>query len=834
MSENTENNEGQEKKEESLTEKKEEMKYSEPSGVKSLGNDRIGGFLITFGNSIEKDLQGEYFTKDTDINPDWFEKRPVLYHHGLDKRIKTDVVGIIDRLEKRAEGWWAEAQLILRNKYVDKIRQLVSDGALHWSSGTLPHLATIAPDGRIKAWPLVEGSLTPTPAEPRRTNINFIKSAFEGAGLKYFDLDSEKESENEENKEENIAGELKTKLSNSDKELHINITNNLPHVGYKGEPEGSAEGDSAQGQESEENTQETQENEEKQTVDHNKKENLMEEQLNSFVKRVAENKGFTINADNVADISGKIKAYLSEKIGSEDVDLTHLKLALGDQSFNEQINVWMKSYTKSDSIEDLADQFTSSDQGKNGKMKFSPAAGDASNNGAPLYIKDRALKLHYDKMGPADKAFYYDMRARLARAKSSSTWEPPAFFFESLHDGAQEYIDKHGINMATANEDNRRMDDVPLAVKAIDAIGQMKAKGMKSVVDNSDGAINYSTRQGFGDEWVPHFWQGELWTLVQGESDVASEFQVIDMPSNPYTLPLQGDDPEIYTAPETTNESQFTNTGPIPGEVIPTGNMSFEAHKLGARAYLSAEMEEDSIIQFIPNMRMQQLRSMQNGIDFVLLNADATDGANNIADWGRNQSSGNTDAYNAGGYDSNASKRRWQLGFDGVLHRPLVDNTAQKLDAGNQFPTFERLRKMIGMIDDRYMNMANDMVMFVDPGTHHSMKSIEKLLDAQTYTNQFTNQVTSFDGVRIKVTYQLGKGDEDGYINATTANNTQGRALLVYKPYYKMGFRRQLQTWIKYDEVYDAYQAGHWIRIAFLRRDWPVRESCALMYNIKI
>jgi hypothetical protein len=67
---------------------------------------------------------------------------------------------------------------------VRAVQRLVEQGRLNWSSGSLPHLVEVAADGRIKRWPIVEGSLTPAPAEPRRTDARTIKSAYEAAGLR--------------------------------------------------------------------------------------------------------------------------------------------------------------------------------------------------------------------------------------------------------------------------------------------------------------------------------------------------------------------------------------------------------------------------------------------------------------------------------------------------------------------------------------------------------------------------------------------------------------------------------------------------------------------------
>lgn len=155
------------------------------SAVKSVGDDRIGGYLVRWGSPNEKDLQREYFTKNTNFELDWFETRPLLYHHGLDKTLKSTKIGTIDTIKLDDVGMWAEAQLDLRNRYVNAIRSLVKNGVLQWSSGAMSHLVETEPDGWIKTWPMPEGSTTPTPAEPRRDTLISIKSL---ASLPMLDL----------------------------------------------------------------------------------------------------------------------------------------------------------------------------------------------------------------------------------------------------------------------------------------------------------------------------------------------------------------------------------------------------------------------------------------------------------------------------------------------------------------------------------------------------------------------------------------------------------------------------------------------------------------------
>ncbi|MBW4439376.1 MAG: phage major capsid protein [Pleurocapsa minor GSE-CHR-MK-17-07R] len=151
--------------------------------LKTMGGGRIGGYLIVWGAHDQRDLHGEYFTPETELALDWYARRPVLYQHGLDEAVKTSVIGAIDTLATDDTGVWAEAQLDLRHTYARAVLGLIDRGALGWSSGSLAHLVDVAEDGHIRRWPVVEGSLTPTPAEPRRTDVRTVKMAFDALGL---------------------------------------------------------------------------------------------------------------------------------------------------------------------------------------------------------------------------------------------------------------------------------------------------------------------------------------------------------------------------------------------------------------------------------------------------------------------------------------------------------------------------------------------------------------------------------------------------------------------------------------------------------------------------
>lgn len=153
--------------------------------IKSSGKDHIEGLAIPFS----MDLDGESFSADTDFCLDWFgpSGRPLIYDHGMDPAMKTNVIGRQVEYEVRDEGVWARSQLELAAKYRKAIDQLVEQEALGYSSGSIPHLATPR-GGAIKRWPWVELSLTPLPAA-LGTQVYAVKSVTAIEHLRAVDID---------------------------------------------------------------------------------------------------------------------------------------------------------------------------------------------------------------------------------------------------------------------------------------------------------------------------------------------------------------------------------------------------------------------------------------------------------------------------------------------------------------------------------------------------------------------------------------------------------------------------------------------------------------------
>lgn len=121
---------------------------------------------IPFGGPFKggKDFDGEYFSPETDVKPDWFPTRPVLWHHAQDEILKDTVLGTEDDLTKETDGWWATMWLDRSNRYWAEVSAMLAAGKAYGSSGALGHLVQKAKDGHILVWPHIEQTITPTPA----------------------------------------------------------------------------------------------------------------------------------------------------------------------------------------------------------------------------------------------------------------------------------------------------------------------------------------------------------------------------------------------------------------------------------------------------------------------------------------------------------------------------------------------------------------------------------------------------------------------------------------------------------------------------------------------
>jgi HK97 family phage major capsid protein len=156
--------------------------------IKSLAKTdselRVGNYMILFGDEKHKDLEGEWFTPETEVESD-YTRTGTLYEdfeHGLGKAIdgvgpdQEDILGRVDWATMKADnlGIWVERVLNRRNKYVQFLEPLIDAGLMGSSSQAVPGKIEKKSNGEIVKWPLRRDSMTVMPAEPRMMTENVV------------------------------------------------------------------------------------------------------------------------------------------------------------------------------------------------------------------------------------------------------------------------------------------------------------------------------------------------------------------------------------------------------------------------------------------------------------------------------------------------------------------------------------------------------------------------------------------------------------------------------------------------------------------------------------
>ena len=149
------------------------------------------GVILDKEDTEQRDLYGEYFTKSTYFGRKKGDGVDAMFHHGhpllsgsgggaqyiVPQKLYDFFRGLANHqfthpvktaLDEDAGILAATLILNMRNEYEKWVGEQARKGLLSWSSGSAWHMADIDHNtGRIKRWPIVEFSLTPTPAEPR-------------------------------------------------------------------------------------------------------------------------------------------------------------------------------------------------------------------------------------------------------------------------------------------------------------------------------------------------------------------------------------------------------------------------------------------------------------------------------------------------------------------------------------------------------------------------------------------------------------------------------------------------------------------------------------------
>ncbi len=321
-----------------------------------------------------------------------------------------------------------------------------------------------------------------------------------------------------------------------------------------------------------------------------------------------------------------------------------------------------------------------------------------------------------------------------------------------------------------------------------------------------------SVTVGGGDELVPTSEASQLWNDVNLETMVASLFSRITMPTTPFDIPLQLGDVNWYPGSENISAKSTSLT---------TAKQTLTAHELVAEVPWSLTLEEDAVIAMLPEVRRTLVRNAAEVIDDVLLNGDtsATNGINSDGATITNTTPG---------------KAHWLVGFDGLLHLPLIDNTSQanNLNGSVTAATYNQALKLLG----KYGVRNNEAVFITDVNTYLSsltldeVETVDKLGPAATI---LTGQLGVVYGHPLIVSEQMRLADTDGKVTDGSTGTT-GRILAVNRSQWRVGFRRELSIETERDIQKRQNVMVVSMRIALSERSGSrsTATHTALQYNV--
>jgi HK97 family phage major capsid protein len=386
---------------------------------------------------------------------------------------------------------------------------------------------------------------------------------------------------------------------------------------------------------------------------------------------------------------------------------------------------------------------------------------------------------------------------------------------------AQMMMGIKGYNWTPSEQFMREMVDK--GVREVNA-GRLPVEAINSNIVDAQGFIKSNElstvgQSGYGSELVADMWRNELWNKVRQDNVVAPLLPMLDMPNNPYELPYEGGDPTVYHAAETADIAQLvlSSGNAVTASKPGSGKIQMSAKKLSARVAWSAELNEDSAIPIISNYRKQTVRSLQNAIDNVILNGDTETAANTSVNL----------------IDGTPTAGTKYLAFDGLRKYALVTNTAQAVDCAGA-PTLTKLREARFKLSGAYALRPRDCAWIVDDSTYGALLNMPEFLTmdkAGASATNLTGQIGVIDGVPVFATAEMSLSNTAGKISTTGSNNVKGQAILVFRPNWLIGYRRQVQANVEFFSWADAYHMIVSVRLCLVKFD---TTSAAELYDITV
>jgi hypothetical protein len=246
----------------------------------------------------------------------------------------------------------------------------------------------------------------------------------------------------------------------------------------------------------------------------------------------------------------------------------------------------------------------------------------------------------------------------------------------------------------------------------------------------------------------------------------------------------------------------------------------------------SGELEEDSIVAFVPFLRRQIALSLGYYSDSLVLNGDASTGATG----------------NINNDDAAPAATKHFLAFDGIRHAALVDVTGNKKDLAGAIDLAalkDQQKRMVdatNKIDWGHPLDPNDLIYSCDPDTGDKIDMLDEFATYDKYGNKATVAVGEQEtvlGHPLIRTLAISKTEADGKPSSVTpANNIYGQVVTFNRRGFKVGWRRRVKMETERIPATDQSRLVYSLRLGFGRFSATGAvtgiESADVIYDIAV
>jgi len=292
-------------------------------------------------------------------------------------------------------------------------------------------------------------------------------------------------------------------------------------------------------------------------------------------------------------------------------------------------------------------------------------------------------------------------------------------------------------------------------------------------------------------------------------------------------IPLESTEPVFYKVAQATaiDSTLKVPAATVSNSPIQTGNQSLTLAKLGGRTLFTGEMEEDSLIPWVPQVMNQLMLAGKDYLESAVVDGDtestATTNINDIA--------------------GTPAATDWFMVFDGFRKLALVTNTANSRSAAGGLTVEDYLEtaKLLGASGRNALDKSK-VSFIIDPNVHWKSLTLPEVQSRDVFSAATieSGNLTGLWGYPIQICANMAKASAVQKSNSagkvdqdTTGNNLYGSILAVRWDQWRMGWRRHMKIETTRIANADSTEIVAMMRMGLIYRD---TEASAITYYVGV